>query len=47
MPVQWEKTMRGMLAEGMDRFAEVGPGRVLAGLLKRVQRKTEIVNITV
>lgn len=47
MPVQWEKTMRGMLAEGIDRFAEVGPGRVLAGLLKRVQRKTEIVNITV
>lgn len=47
MPVQWEKTMRGMLTEGMDRFAEVGPGRVLAGLLKRVQRKTEIVNITV
>ncbi|HJZ54987.1 MAG TPA: ACP S-malonyltransferase [Gemmataceae bacterium] len=45
-PVRWEDTMRGMLAEGVERFYEVGPGRVLAGLLKRVQRKTDIQNIS-
>jgi [acyl-carrier-protein] S-malonyltransferase len=45
-PVLWEKTMRGLLASGVDKFYEIGPGRVLAGLLKRVERKAAIVNIT-
>ena len=44
-PVLWEKSMRHMLAAGFDCFYEIGPGRVLAGLLKRVQRKTECYNI--
>jgi len=45
-PVLWEQTMRNLLAAGFDRFYEIGPGRVLAGLLKRVQRKVECKNIT-
>ncbi len=45
-PVLWEQTLRGLLADGFDRFYEIGPGRVLAGLLKRVQRKVECVNVT-
>jgi [acyl-carrier-protein] S-malonyltransferase len=45
-PVLWEQTMRGLLAAGFDRFYEVGPGRVLAGLLKRVDRKMPIINVT-
>lgn len=45
-PVRWEQTMRDMLAAGYDRFYEIGPGRVLAGLLKRVLRKAECHNIT-
>jgi [acyl-carrier-protein] S-malonyltransferase len=45
-PVLWEKTVRNLLAAGFDRFYEVGPGRVLAGLLKRVQRKAECYNIS-
>ena len=45
-PVLWEETMRGMLDTGVERFYELGPGRVLAGLLKRVQRKVEIHNIS-
>lgn len=44
-PVLWEQTMRGMLAGGFDRYYEIGPGRVLAGLLKRVQRKVDCQNI--
>lgn len=38
-PVLWEETMRGLLASGIEEFHEIGPGRVLAGLLKRVNRK--------
>jgi [acyl-carrier-protein] S-malonyltransferase len=44
-PVLWEKTMRNLLAEGVTKFYEIGPGRVLAGLLKRVERKAECVNV--
>jgi [acyl-carrier-protein] S-malonyltransferase len=45
-PVLWEQTTRNLLAAGCDRFYEIGPGRVLAGLLKRVQRKAECLNIS-
>ena len=44
-PVQWETTMRGLLALGVEKFYEIGPQRVLAGLLKRVDRKMECVNV--
>lgn len=46
-PVLWEQTMRNLLAQGVDRFYEIGPGRVLAGLLKRVQRKVDCRNVSV
>lgn len=44
-PVLWEATMRNLLAQGVERFYEIGPGRVLAGLLKRVERKVECRNV--
>jgi [acyl-carrier-protein] S-malonyltransferase len=44
-PVRWEETVRQLLAEGFDCFYELGPGRVLAGLLKRVQRKVDVRNV--
>jgi [acyl-carrier-protein] S-malonyltransferase len=45
-PVLWEQTVRGLLEAGCDRFYEIGPGRVLAGLLKRVLRKAECHNVS-
>jgi [acyl-carrier-protein] S-malonyltransferase len=45
-PVRWEETMRNLLAAGCQRFYEIGPGRVLAGLLKRVQRKVDCQNVS-
>jgi [acyl-carrier-protein] S-malonyltransferase len=44
-PVLWEQTMRNLLADGVDSFYEIGPGRVLAGLLKRVQRSAKCQNV--
>ena len=38
-PVCWHESMQRLLSEGFDRFYEVGPGRVLRGLLKRIDRK--------
>ena len=40
-PVQWEATMRYLLDQNVEHFCEVGPGRVLRGLLKRVHRKAD------
>lgn len=46
-PVLWEDSMRRLLADGFDQFYEVGPGRVLRGLLKRVDRKVECHSVEV
>jgi len=45
-PVLWEQTLRNLLAAGFERFYEIGPGRILAGLLKRIQRKVNCQNVT-
>jgi [acyl-carrier-protein] S-malonyltransferase len=39
-PVMWEDSMRYLLGQGFDQFHEIGPGRVLRGLLRRIDRKT-------
>jgi len=44
-PVLWENCIRKILDSGVEKLYEVGPGRVLAGLAKRINRKIEIVNI--
>ncbi len=44
-PVLWETSMRNMLEAGFDEFYEVGPGRVLRGLLKRINRKTPCLGV--
>jgi [acyl-carrier-protein] S-malonyltransferase len=38
-PVRWEDSVRFLLSAGFNQFYEVGPGRVLRGLLKRIDRK--------
>lgn len=40
-PVRWEDSQRWLLAQGYGPHWEVGPGRVLRGLLKRIERKAE------
>ncbi|MFM8214284.1 MAG: [acyl-carrier-protein] S-malonyltransferase, partial [Pirellula sp.] len=44
-PVLWEDCVRGLLAAGVDKFYEIGPGKVLKGLMKRIDRKVECVTV--
>lgn len=46
-PVRWEDSMRYLIGEGFDSFYEVGPGRVLRGLLRRIERSVTCQNIEV
>jgi len=45
-PVLWQKCMERLLGEGVEKFYEIGPGRVLTGLMRRINRKTKVVNIS-
>lgn len=44
--ILWQKCMERLLAEGVEEFYEIGPGRVLTGLMKRISRKTRVTNIS-
>ena len=41
-PVLWEDSVKKMIADGVGQFIEVGPGKVLAGLIKKIDRSVEI-----
>jgi len=44
-PVRWEESIRKMIGEGIERVLEVGPGKVLTGLMKRIDSSTETGNL--
>lgn len=44
-PVQWTKTVEALAAEGIDKIVEVGPGKVLTGLVKRIDKSLEAVAV--
>lgn len=44
-PVRWEETINNMIADGVTDFVEVGPGKVLQGLIKRIDKSVNISGI--
>ena len=44
-PVQWQKSIEYILSRSVETFVEIGPGKVLAGLLKRIKRDTRTINV--
>lgn len=45
LPVRWEESMRLLMEEGVTTFIEVGPGRVLSGLLRQIERSVHCFNV--
>jgi len=44
-PLYWEDSINAMTAEGFDTFIEIGPGKVLSGLVKRIARDARVLNV--
>lgn len=44
-PVRWMQSMEAMIADGVDTFIEIGPGKTLAGFMKKINRTVKVYNI--
>jgi [acyl-carrier-protein] S-malonyltransferase len=44
-PVQWVRTVERMAEEGITHALEIGPGRVLAGLVKRITKQITVLGV--
>ena len=43
--VMWQQSVENMIAKGVDTFVEIGPGKTLAGFMKRINKEVRMVNI--
>jgi len=45
-PILWQKCMERLLTDGLEKLYEIGPGRVLTALCRRINRKIKVVNVS-
>lgn len=45
-PVRWVESIQMMIEKGVRRFVEIGPGKVLTGLIKRIDSSVELINVS-
>jgi [acyl-carrier-protein] S-malonyltransferase len=45
-PVRWQASIEKLLADGIERFVEIGPGRVLAGFMRKIARSAPVINVS-
>ena len=45
-PVQWEKIIRNMIVDGVDTFIEIGPGKTLTNMIKKINTDVKAVSVT-
>lgn len=43
--VRWQQSVEAMLADGVDTFIEIGPGKTLSGFIKKINRTVKVLNI--
>ena len=43
-PVQWEGTIRNMIKDGVDQFVEIGPGKTLTNMIKKIDKEIHAVS---
>lgn len=44
--VRWQQSVEKMLAEGVDTFVEIGPGKTLAGFIKKINKDVKVINVS-
>ena len=43
--VRWQQSVENMISQGVDTFVEIGPGRTLAGFMRKINRNVKVYNI--
>ena len=43
--VLWQQSVEAMIADGVDRFVEIGPGRTLAGFMRKISKEVKVYNV--